>query len=176
MVADVRCVVTGAAGSLERRDAAGDQASGCYIIVDAGDAGDGNLQSVEELLATRHGAPGGGMFTIVLDLRPTVIEVEDVGSKLDIARLHQPTRLLESGKQKVDAGVDTDEEWLGGERDRPAVRARFVQSASVAVSYLSGKEFRFEVYDLLLFLEGWPRPVPLSVDIGSVHRLVRQVV
>ncbi len=62
VVADVRCVVTGAAGSREQRDAAGDQASGCYIIVDAGDAGDGNLQSVEELLATRYGAPGDNVL------------------------------------------------------------------------------------------------------------------
>lgn len=53
MVADARCVVTSAAGSLKRRDAARDQASGGYIVVDAGNAGDGNLQSVRESVARR---------------------------------------------------------------------------------------------------------------------------
>jgi hypothetical protein len=48
VVAYVRCVVPGAASSQERRNAASDQASGCYIVVDAGNAGDGNLQSVEK--------------------------------------------------------------------------------------------------------------------------------
>src|SRR6266850_370213 len=42
VVADVRCVVTGAAGSLERQNAASNQASRCYIVIDAGNARDGN--------------------------------------------------------------------------------------------------------------------------------------
>src|ERR1700730_5668662 len=96
VVADVRCIVTGAAGSLERRNAASDQASGSYIVVDAGNSGDGNLQSVEELLAAGDGASGGdgapgtGMLIVlaVLDVRPFVVEVEDVGGKLGVAGIH----------------------------------------------------------------------------------------
>jgi len=65
VVGDVGCVVTSAACSLERRNAASDQASGCYIGVDAGDAGGGNLQSVEELLAAGSEAPSGGTLKLL---------------------------------------------------------------------------------------------------------------
>ena len=72
------------------------------------------MQSVEELLAAGDGAPGGAMLImlimlimfIVLALRPFIVEVEDVGGKLPVARAHHPTWLLKSGDQKVDAGVD----------------------------------------------------------------------
>jgi len=39
------------------------------------------LQRVEELLAAGNGAPGSGMLIVltVVDLRPVVVEVEDVG-------------------------------------------------------------------------------------------------
>ena len=59
VVADVRCVVAGSAVTLKRRNASGDQASGCHIVIYAGDAGDGDLQSVEDLLAARDRTPGG---------------------------------------------------------------------------------------------------------------------
>src|ERR1700676_890035 len=181
MVADVGCVVTGTAGSQERRKAPRDQASGCYIIVDACYAANGNLQSVEELLTASDGASGGCVLIVFLvvivfivpDSRPLVVELEDVGTKLAIAWVHKPTGLLESWDQEMDAGVDRDEERLGGERDRTALRTPSIQGASVAVPYLCGKEFRLEVYNLLLFRGGWARPVPLSVNYGSVYRLMR---
>jgi len=76
----------------------------------------------------------------------------------------------------MDAGVNTDEEWLGGERARPAHRTVFVEIAGVAVAYLGGKEFRLKVHDLFFV----PRPLaashPLARGLWCVHRLVRQVV
>ena len=77
MVANVRRVVTSAAGSLKRRNAAGDQAARCHIVIDAGYAGDRNLQRVEELLAVSDGSPGSAAhaYSPASDLRPVVVEV-----------------------------------------------------------------------------------------------------
>jgi hypothetical protein len=71
--------------------------------------------------------------------------------------------LFESWDQEIDAGIDGDEKRLGGERDGPALRTPFIQIASMAVSYLGGKEFRLEVHNLLLFRGGWPLPISLRV-------------
>jgi hypothetical protein len=75
----------------------------------------------------------------------------------------------------MDAGVDADEEWLGGERCGPAVRAVFIEVAGVPIASLCGENFRLEIHDLLLFFGSWPRSVPLGVAYGGVHRLVRQI-
>ena len=65
---------------------------------------------------------------------------------------------------------------LGGESGRPALRAVVVQIASVTVMDLGSEKLALEIHNLLLFLGGWPRPVPLRVDDRGVHRLVRQIV
>ena len=108
-------------------------------------------------------------------MRPVVVEVENAGSKLTVARRYQSPWLLESGEQKMDAGVDADEEWLGGERGGAAVRAVFIEVAGVPIASLCGENFRLEIHNLLLFLGSWPRPVPLRVADGGVHGLVRQI-
>ncbi len=112
MVANTRCVVASAAGSLKHGNAAFNQASGCHIVVNAGDAADGNLQRVKELLTLSNGAPRRALIVLSVQ-RPCVVEVENVGCEPPVARSHQPARLLEAGKQKMDAGIDGDKEGFG---------------------------------------------------------------
>ncbi len=53
------------------------------------------------------------------------------------------------------AGVDADEEWLRGERDRSLC----TETARVVVTYLRSEKFHFEIYDpLLLFVGRVPSP------------------
>src|SRR4029077_3514903 len=59
VVADVRSIVAGSAVTLKRSNASANQAPGCHIVIYARDAGDGDLQSVENLLAARDRTPGG---------------------------------------------------------------------------------------------------------------------
>src|ERR1700747_2876846 len=98
MVANVRGIVAGAAGSLMRRNAAGNQTTGRNVVVDSRYSADGNLQDVEELLAPGNGAPRGALIAVT-DLFPCVVQVENIGCKMPVPRRHQPTRLFESGKQ-----------------------------------------------------------------------------
>src|SRR4029077_4567132 len=129
--------------TLKRSNASANQAPGCHIVIYARDAGDGDLQSVENLLAARDRTPGGvaPLVISVLDVRPAAVEVEIAGSKLTVARRYQTSRLLESGEQKRDAGVDADEEWLGGKRSGAAVRAVFIKVAGVPIASLCGEDF-----------------------------------
>src|SRR5437870_9780439 len=104
MVANVRCIVAGAAGSLKRRNSAGNQAASCDVVVDACDLADGNLQGIEESLTTTNRDPRGVPIAVT-DLRPFVVQVENVGCKLPVPWRRHPTRLFESGNQEVDAGI-----------------------------------------------------------------------
>src|SRR5438876_11524566 len=113
MVANVRCIVAGAAGSLKRRNSAGNQAASCDVVVDACDLADGNLQGIEESLTTTNRVPRGVPIAVT-DLRPFVVQVENVGCKLPVPWRHQHTRMFESGNQDVDAGIHGDEVGLRG--------------------------------------------------------------
>ena len=75
----------------------------------------------------------------------------------------------------MDAGVDGDEEWLGGKRVGPPFAPSLHRGRRRGGRSLRGEEFRLKVYDLLLFFGGWPRPVALRVDDGGVDRLMRQI-
>ena len=57
---------------------------------------------------------------VVVKHCPFSIQVENVGSELTVAGSNKPTGLLEGGKQKMYAGVNGDEEGLGGETHRAA--------------------------------------------------------
>ena len=78
MVANVRRVVTSAASSHKQRNAAGNEAAGGYVVVDTRHTANWNLQIVEELLAASNGAPGVSSLTVIADLRPIAVEVENV--------------------------------------------------------------------------------------------------
>jgi len=103
MVANVRCIVAGSAVTLKRRNASDDQASGCHIVIYAGDTRDGDLQGVEDLLAPCDRTPCGVaplvivvLFVIsIVGVRPAVVQVENAGSKLTVARRYQSSRPLE---------------------------------------------------------------------------------
>src|SRR3989442_6120281 len=82
----------------------------------------------EESLTTTNRVPRGVPIAVT-DLRPFVVQVENVGCKLPVPWRHQPTRLFESGNQEVDAGIHGDEEGLRGESSRPTFRALVVQIA-----------------------------------------------
>ncbi len=123
MIAYVWRIVARAAGSLKRGDTAGNQAASRHIVIDAGYIGDVDGPGVENSLPARNRGPRGcGRHR-----RPGVKGIEDRGIEVPVARRCQSARWFKveqrRWEQKADAGVDADEKWLGGERDRPASRA-----------------------------------------------------
>src|SRR5437588_2524395 len=155
MIAHVGRIVAGAASTLKRGNTAGKQATGRHIVVDARYARDVNGLGVENGLPARNCRPRmHGRQSC-----PGVKRVEDRGRKLTIARYNKPTRLLELGEKKVDAGVAADEERLVDERYGPATRPLGIQSGGAEAECLSGEQGHLKIHDLLLFLGGWPSPI-----------------
>ena len=97
MIAHVRGIVTGAAGSCKRWHAAGSQASRLYIVINASYTRDVDGLGVKNSLATRDRR------------RPRIVErkrgprfkgVEDSGSKLAITRVTSPPGCSNCGSKK----------------------------------------------------------------------------
>src|SRR6266702_2321810 len=165
MIAHIWRIVAGAASSLKR-------ATGREIVVDPSYTGNVDGPGIENELTTRNRCPGGRGR----QRRPGVKRVEDCGRKLTITLRYQPTWRLEPRYEGVDAGVDADKERLGREWHGSASCAVNVQSARVVTDHLCRKQRHLKIHDLLLLREGWPRPIPLRVAGGGIHRLVRQIV
>src|SRR5437868_2146674 len=125
MIANIRRVVASATGSLKRRNATANQPAGGQVVVDSGDSAYGNLQTVEKLLPASDRLSCGTVRLALAGtiLRPMTVQVEDVGSELAIARGHKSPGLLECGQQRVNAGIDADEERLSGDWFGPALGA-----------------------------------------------------
>ena len=178
MIADVGRVVASAAGALENGNATGNQTASGDVVIDACDATDRNLQCVEELFAVGDGAPGAITDVPVASIavvRPTAIEIENVGREFSIAGGGQTARSFERGQQEVNTRVDADEERLLREWKRPAPGAVIVQIAGEEIEGLRGEQARFEVDDLLLLFWRWMRAIALRVADGCVKCLMRKV-
>src|SRR5712671_5895173 len=172
VIPHVWCIVAGAAGSLQRVDASGNQATGRHIVVYARYTGDIDGLGIENGLTTSNRRPRGR----IRQCRPGVEGVEDCGSELAVTRRHKPTRSFKCGDQRVDAGVDTEKERLSSESYGSAIRSLRVQSAGVVADGLRGEKCHLKIDNLLLLCRRWSRAVTLRVVDGGVDRLVRKIV
>src|SRR5215470_14371230 len=132
MVANIRHVVTGTAGSQKNKDATGKETTCGHIVVDTGYARDVDGLGIEDGLSPRNGRPR----RIRREPRPSVKGVEDRGRELSVTRRYQSAWLLKLREQKMNAGIDADEEWLSGEGYRSAGCAVRIHAARVIVDDL----------------------------------------
>src|SRR5262245_5405838 len=99
MVADVGRIVTSAAGSRKRRNAAGNEAAGGCLVVYSSDPGDVDRLGIENHLPARN----GGSRVRVWQPGPGIEDVEDRRTEPTVARRREPARLFEVRDQRVHA-------------------------------------------------------------------------
>src|SRR5207245_2076323 len=122
MIAEVRCVVAGATGPGDDRNAADNKTSGSLVVIQASHSGDVDGRGIEQSLAACHS--GTGM--VIGQVSPRVEDTEDRGVK-------RITGWILEGR---DLGVDPDEERLADEGFGPAAGALRVQVAGTATGRL----------------------------------------
>ena len=165
VVAGVGRVVAGRAGALDHRHA--------EVVVQAGDAGDGDRLAVEQRLAARDRLARDG-DTTAAPFAVTVLRVFDVGLPALVerhrVRVERGVAAVVAHQRVVDAEI---RDGTGQER-RAAVRAVHVQPAGVVVLLLRRMEAELEVDDRVA-LVGGERLGPLRMAQRRVVRLRRQI-
>src|SRR5439155_23219910 len=115
MIAHVRCVVAGATGPGNDRNAASNKTASSLVVIQASHSGDVDRRGIEQSLAARDGGTG----IVVGQCGPSVEDTEDRGVK----------RITGWILESRDLGVDADEERLPGEGFGPPGGALRVQVA-----------------------------------------------
>src|SRR5262249_21894755 len=126
---------------------------------------------VENRLAARDGRTRA----VVWKVGPGGKRVKNVRCEFAVTWSSKPARLLKLRKQKIHAGVKTNEEGLLDQGVCAAGGALRVQIARAGADRLRGVQTHFKVDNLLLLGGSRMGAVAFRVTVGGIERLVRQV-